>query len=300
MSSGSFARTIIPSASRASRRSVSAPASGATTRRACGASTASPPGCIALVIRTVGKSAIGNAPCADGSGLAVLLDDLAVDFNAETGPIRHLHLTLVLADRVKREMVAKRILLLLEFQDRRARKQARRLVRDGGKKMDRGGKPHGRAPGMRHAFDAVGGGERGDFLALREAAGGAHVRLYDVHRLADNLVAKAPAGEIVLAAGHRHVERPRHLDIAVDVFGRDRFLEPVDVELFELAAEPDRVRHREAMIGIDHQPDVRTDRLAHRRDALMIARNGAQSDLHLDGAKSALDVAFGLLDRFLG
>ncbi len=57
-------------------------------------------------------------------------------------------------------------------------------------------------------------------------------------------VAKAPAREVVLAARDRHVERPRHLDIALMVLRADRLLEPQDVELLQHAAELDGVGHR--------------------------------------------------------
>src|SRR6476659_10007930 len=193
-------------------------------------------------------------------------------------------------------MVAERIFLLLEFQHRRHRKQARRLVRYRRQEMDGGGETDRGAPGMRHAFHAMRRGERCDLLAFGDAARSANVRLYDIHRLAHDGVAKTPAGEFVLAAGYRHVERPRHLDITVDIFRRDRLLEPLDIEFFQLAAEPDRGGHCQAMIGVDHQLDVGTDGLAHRLDALEIALDRAEADLHLDRLKTLPDIARCFLD----
>src|SRR4051794_3090286 len=62
MSSGNFARTMIPSAFAAHRRSVSGCASGAVINLACGSRIASPSGCMALVRRTMGLSGIGGGP----------------------------------------------------------------------------------------------------------------------------------------------------------------------------------------------------------------------------------------------
>ena len=135
---------------------------------------------------------------------------------------------------------------------------------------------------MRHAFDAEGRGQRRDLAALREAAGGAQVGLHDVHRLAGDDVAKAPARELVLAAGHRHVERARHLDIAVVILRADRLLEPEHVVLLQHAAELDGVGHGEAVVGVDRELDVGADGLAHRADAASVELEVAQPDLHLD------------------
>src|SRR6476659_3765294 len=142
-----------------------------------------------------------------GSGDAIAVDHAAIDFDAEAGAGRNCNDALDLVDRLDGQMVAERIFLLLEFQHRRHRKQARRLVRYRRQEMDGGGETDRGAPGMRHAFHAMRRGERCDLLAFGDAACSANVRLHDVHRLAHDGVAKAPAGEFVLAAGHRHVER---------------------------------------------------------------------------------------------
>ena len=105
---------------------------------------------------------------------------------------------------------------------------------------------------------------------------------------------------LVLAAGHRHVERARDLDVAVDVLGRDRLLEPLDVELLELAADADRLRHRQAVVGVDHQPDVGADRLAHRGDAADVElRIEPRPIFILIAVKPSVDVALRLLDGLL-
>ena len=198
-------------------------------------------------------------------------------------------------------MIAQRVGRLLELQHRRHRAERRRLVGQRRQELHRRREPDRRAPGMRHAFDAEGAGQRGDLAALREAAGGAEIGLHDVHRLLGDDVAKAPAREIVLAARHRHVERAGHLDIAVMVLRADRLLEPQDVVLLQHAAELDGVGHREAVVGVDRELDVGPDRLAHGADALGIELQVTQADLHLDGAKAVVlelqRLLHGLLDQ---
>jgi hypothetical protein len=81
--------------------------------------------------------------------------------------------------------------------------------------------------------------------------------------------------------------------------GEIGLLEPLDVELFQLAAQTDRSGHREAVIGVDHQLDAGADRLADGFHALEVALDRSKADLHLDRLEAGLDVARGFLDRFL-
>src|SRR3954447_10362308 len=239
------------------------------------------------------------AACGLPSRDAVALDHGAVHLDAEAASDGNRDDALDLLDRFDREMIPERVFFLLEFQHRRHRKQARRLVWERGKKLDGGGEADRRAPGMRHAFHAVGRGQHRDVLAFGDTAGRANIRLHDVHRLAHDRVAKAPAGEFVLAAGHRHIERAGHFDVTVDILRRDRLLEPFDVEFLQLAAEPDRGRYAEAMIGVDHQLDVGANGISHRLDALKIAIDRAEPDLHLDRLEALGDISGGFLDRFV-
>src|SRR5262245_16771747 len=293
MSSGSLARTMMPSTSAAAARSVSGCVSDAVTERACGARMAAPSGWIGLVRRTSGLSAMAQL---FGSGDAIALDDGAVDLDSQSGVNGNSNLASLLHDRLARQVITERIFLLLELEHGRDRKQARRLVGDRGQEVDRCGQADGRSPGVGNALDAVRGGQCRDLLALGDAARRANVRLHDVHGLARDRLAKTPAGELVLAAGDRHVERLRDLHVAVDVFRRYRLLEPFDVELLQAAAKPDGGRHAEAVIGIDHELDVVADCLAHREHALVVAPDGAEADLHLDRLEAVLHVALGFLD----
>src|ERR1700679_3438710 len=76
--------------------------------------------------------------------------------------------------------------------------------------------------------------------------------------------------------------------MAVEVLGGDGFLEPADVELFDLAAEADRLHGVVGVVGIDHQADVRTDCLAHRLDGADVVGDAeAALQLHRLEAESA-------------
>src|ERR1700731_187197 len=230
---------------------------------------------------------------------AIAIDDGAIDVDAEAGAPGDRNEAVGLDDRLDRQMISERIFLLLEFEHRRHREQAWRLIWDRSQEVDRGCKADHRSPGVRDAFDSMDAGERGDLLAFGDAARGTDVGLYDIHRLAHNGLAKAPAREFVLAAGDRHVERPADLYIAVDVFGRNRLFKQLDVEFLELPSDPDRGGNAETMVGIDHQLDVASDRLAHRAHAVVIALDRSKTDLHLDCLEACLHIAFSLFDGLI-
>src|ERR1043165_5260030 len=86
MSSGSFARTMIPSASPAHLRKVSGCASGAVISRTWGARMASPSGCIGLVSRTTGLSGIGHGAFGYGIDQPAELFDLDLTDGARLQP----------------------------------------------------------------------------------------------------------------------------------------------------------------------------------------------------------------------
>src|SRR6478609_9466681 len=90
MSSGSFARTMIPSASFAHSRRVSGRTSGGTIILTCGARIASPSGCIALVSSTIGLSGIMGRSFGDRIVQAAKTFDLDLDGRARLEPGRWL------------------------------------------------------------------------------------------------------------------------------------------------------------------------------------------------------------------
>jgi phage terminase large subunit-like protein len=50
----------------------------------------------------------------------------------------------------------------------------------------------------------------------------------------------------------------------VEILGRHGFLEPADIERLDTAPETDRLDGVVGVVGVDHQADVRPDRVAHR------------------------------------
>ena len=69
------------------------------------------------------------------------------------------------------------------------------------------------------------------------------------------------------------------------VVGRDRLLEPGEVEGLELAAEPDRMIDSEAPTRVAHQRYPGADRLAHRGDAFDVLFHMLLADAHLHACK---------------
>src|SRR6185503_4312268 len=90
ISSGSLARTMMPSASFAHSRRVSGRASGGTIILTCGARIASPSGCIELVRSTIGLSGIGRRSFDDRIMQAAKAFDLDLDGRAGLEPRRRL------------------------------------------------------------------------------------------------------------------------------------------------------------------------------------------------------------------
>ena len=84
-----------------------------------------------------------------------------------------------------------------------------------------------------------------------------------------------------------------------DVIGGQRLLQPVDVVGGQLAAEPQRVRLVQALVGVDHDPHPGTDRLADRGDPVELFLKGARPTKQLDRGKALPDVGAGGLDQLL-
>src|SRR5262249_33587719 len=74
--------------------------------------------------------------------------------------------------------------------------------------------------------EVVSRGQGGDAAAFRETAGPGEVRLHDVDGAARDQLAKAVEPDLGLIAGDRRRERRCDPGAAVDVVGRDRFLDP--------------------------------------------------------------------------
>ena len=102
-----------------------------------------------------------------------------------------------------------------------------------------------------------------------------------------------------LAAGDRHGRDPRQLDVAVEVVGRQRLLEPDDAVVGEHRRRvpgPVRAVRPEllAAAGVDHQLDVVADRLAggpHQQLVELAVAAAERPPAQLDRLETPLDDA---------
>jgi len=146
------------------------------------------------------------------------------------------------------------VLAQVELKQRLGGAETRRVVRQHGEKLQRRGAGDAGAPAMGHVADAEGRGHVGDLLALRKPAGGAGVGLGDVDETLGEEPAEAEARERALAAGDRDRRAGLDLAIAAVILGRDRLLEPADVEVLDGARVAQRVDGVVGVVGIDHEP----------------------------------------------
>ena len=92
----------------------------------------------------------------------------------------------------------------VQFQQRLARRQARRAGRDHGQHLQRRGDREAGAPDVRDAAHVRGVGQIRDLERLGEAAGGAAVGLHDVGGVAAQQLGEPPAPELRLPGGYRN------------------------------------------------------------------------------------------------
>src|SRR6202453_3927061 len=105
--------------------------------------------------------------------------------------------------------------------------------------------------------------QRPGFEELRGAAHSLNIRHENV-RGASLQHAQNPAMSVNgLPTGDRRVERGGDRSFAFVIVTDHWLLEPSEVQGFERPPEVDGLGHAELLIGVDHQPDARTDRLAH-------------------------------------
>ena len=179
--------------------------------------------------------------------------------------------------------------------------------------MQRGDQQYRAGEGVRRDHAVMRLGKGGDAPAFGKPAGPGDVGLDDVDRVAGDQLAEAVEPDLGLVAGDRCRKRGGDLGAAVDVVGRDRLLDPVELIGLDRAAHLDRHRRAPGAIDIDHQLGVRPKRLAHRGDpgdvllgldladlgmtdqlAQMGLGRGVAADLHLHALEAAGAVALGL------
>jgi hypothetical protein len=76
-----------------------------------------------------------------------------------------------------------------------------------------------------------------------------------------------------LADRDRNRGRLRQQHVSVQVFRRQRLLEPRDVELLIVTRAPDRLGDRETLIGVGHDVVAGAERLAHGGEPRHIFRD---------------------------
>src|SRR5258708_37089881 len=101
-----------------------------------------------------------------------------------------------------------------------------------------------------------------------------------------------------LAADDAQVVRAGNPEMAGEILGRHRLLEPVDVVVLELAAHLDGDIGAPAHIDVDQDLDLGAERLAHAPDIDEVGMTVMDMrDLHLDRGEALGDVAPRLLDH---
>ena len=124
-----------------------------------------------------------------------------------------------------------------------------------------------------------------------------HIRLHNIHRPPADIVLELIPGTQVLTPGNRHRQRALHLQIALHISGVDRLLEPEDVECNQLTPDTHRGRGVVGLIGVHHQEDIRTNRLADGGHTAHVLCQGKSADLRLHARKAQLHVHAGLVQQ---
>ena len=161
--------------------------------------------------------------------------------------------------------------------------------------------------------DIESGGQRGDLLALREAAGDDDIRLDDVNSTCYQHIAEAIGLCLVLTAGDAHTGLAPKFGHLANIILRDRLLEEADVIGRQRPGQLHRMEIIEAAIGIDEEFCLRTDRIANAGDAafvlddhitqqarLVASLQCAVANRHLQAREAAFHPGFSRVWQFIG
>ena len=135
----------------------------------------------------------------------------------------------------------------------------------------------------------------GDPPYLAEAARPADIGLDDVNCSGLQHFANAVAAMPGLAARNRNRLPGTNSAIGVQLLRNDRFLEPVDAQRCGCPADFARLQRVVAMIGVDHQTHVRSDRLERTASNDPQILVDVEPDLDLDGVEALLAIRRHLL-----
>src|SRR5918992_5970120 len=86
----------------------------------------------------------------------------------------------------------------------------------------------------------------------------------------------------------RQRRAPGQVRVAGHVVGRKWLLEPLKIERFEEACPAYRLGSVHRLVGVDHEREVRSDRVAHCPEPLQVLHAGGLADLELDAAQPTL------------
>src|SRR5262245_6927088 len=98
----------------------------------------------------------------------------------------------------------------------------------------------------------------------------------------------------------RNGRMPGKLDVSPQILGRQRLLQPCELERLEGMRAADRLRYVEALVRVDHDLEGVAHRLAHRREARNVFRYVRLPYFELCAAKPLRFRGERLLDQCLG
>ena len=120
-----------------------------------------------------------------------------------------------------------------------------------------------------------------DLEPRRDSADARDVDLHDRARAPRHIFAEVPDRVHQFADRDRRRGGLAKPDMAVAIVGRQRLLDPSEIEIGEAARAADRLVEREALIGVGHDLVIGAERRAHRRKATIVLRRARPTDLDL-------------------
>src|SRR5258707_14128308 len=129
--------------------------------------------------------------------------------------------------------------------------------------MQGGDEEHSAGKGMRRHHPMMRVGIGGDAAALGKAARPGEVELNDIDRATADQLAEAVEAELSLVTGDRSSERGGDRSAAVDVVGRDRLLDPVELMALHPPPHPDRNPRAPATVAVAIQLPFRPHALTN-------------------------------------
>ena len=125
--------------------------------------------------------------------------------------------------------------------------------------------------------------------------------MHDLYGAGFDQIPESPAGKLILSCRHRCIQSGRYLSSAFQIVGVHRFFKPVGIVSLHHTAEPYRRIGVPGVVGIDHELNIRPDRVANSPHPLNVfsQRDTRPAHFHLDGPKAVPDVTFQLRCKLL-